>query len=214
MSNESRQVRGPHARSAQRRRQICEAVLAVVDEQGHENLTTADVARRAGASEPAVVYHFPTRDHLLVAGLQHMQDVAEEQLGSALPEVTDLDDLVQVAHAAIGHERRPRLCTCLTGAAAIAGHPAREHFRAYYARGVEVWSQVIEQRQLSGRAHPGLDPVEVARQVMATWDGLHTQWLVDPTFDLPGALVAAVRRLSGQNWMETRQLILRTDAGL
>ena len=36
------------------------------------------VAARSGCSEPTVVYHYPTKDHLLVAALERMDDLEAE----------------------------------------------------------------------------------------------------------------------------------------
>ena len=54
----------------ERRRDIAEATLALVVEKGHRAVVTAEIARRTGLSEPGVLYHFPSKDELLIGALQ------------------------------------------------------------------------------------------------------------------------------------------------
>jgi AcrR family transcriptional regulator len=208
--------RGPYARTAQRRRTIARAVLDVVQEKGHGNVTTAEVAHRAGASEATVLYHYPTKDHLLVAALQCSDDEDEERgsVGEAAQGLDVEKGLKAFAQAALRRENVMRLYTALAGDATTPGHPAQEFFAEHYRASTARFARIVEQRQAAGQAHPGLDAVEVARQFVAAWDGLQAQWLVDPVFDLGDVLVRAFRRLSGQNWMEARALLLDPSTGV
>ncbi|WP_019926852.1 TetR/AcrR family transcriptional regulator [Nocardia sp. BMG111209] len=203
--------RGNYARTAQRRRTIARAVLDLVLEKGHDGVTTAETAARAGISEATVLYHFPTRDHLLVAALRRVFEEDDEHLSAGLTAL-DLDRLR--TYATGGPREIALLYTTLAGHAGTSGHPAREFFAEHYAEARDRWTGIIAARQQDGLAHPGLDPAETARQFLATWTGLRAQWLVDPDFDLGAALISAFRRLTGQNWMEVRQRLLEPGAGL
>jgi AcrR family transcriptional regulator len=48
---------------------VLEATLAVLDETGYGQLTIEEVARRAGATKPAIYRRWPTRQHLALAAL-------------------------------------------------------------------------------------------------------------------------------------------------
>ncbi|ROP44343.1 MULTISPECIES: TetR/AcrR family transcriptional regulator [unclassified Rathayibacter] len=199
--------RGPYASTRKRRETIVAAVMGLVDELGHEGVTTSLVSQRSGVSETTVLYHFPSKDHLLVAALGAIEDErgAESQL--------DLDDTVIDARAfrrlpnPDSADPRFRLLTVLRGAAASPEHPAAEYFAARNARLVEVFARLIEHSQQKGLAHPAVDPRITARQVIAVWDGLMQFWISDPTFDLGAAVEDAIRRLTGQNLMEIQQLL-------
>ncbi|WP_232661501.1 TetR/AcrR family transcriptional regulator [Pseudonocardia sp. TRM90224] len=56
--------RDPHIAAA-----VIEATLAALDEGGYTRLTVEDVARRAGATKPAIYRRWPTRQHLVLAAL-------------------------------------------------------------------------------------------------------------------------------------------------
>ncbi|MET9992804.1 TetR/AcrR family transcriptional regulator [Streptomyces mutabilis] len=208
--------RGPYQRSHERRERIALAVLHLVDELGHEGVTTSLVAARSGSSEPTVLYHFPTKDHLLVAALDRSDDLELDlaTAGDGEPAL-DLDALRAVADSAVSaRERRLRLFVMLRGQAATPDHPAAGYFARRTERAMDVWTAMISQRQRAGLAHPGLDPRETARQVLALWDGLVLAHFSDPDFDCGRALVDGVRRLTGQNWVEALAGLNRPDTGL
>ncbi|WP_425826642.1 TetR/AcrR family transcriptional regulator [Streptomyces fractus] len=207
--------RGPYARSRKRREQIADAVLRLVDEQGHEHLTTALVARSSGVAEPSVLYHFPTKDHLLVAALERADDLSAAESGAEEEDSRlDLDGIRKAAALVSGTERRTRLYLMLKGQAATPGHPAGAYFRARTERSVRIFARLIAHRQREGLAHPGLDPESTARQVTALFDGLTLMQVTDNDIDAGGLLADGVRRLTGQNWMQARALLDDPGVGL
>jgi AcrR family transcriptional regulator len=199
--------RGPYAPSKKRRETIAGAVLQLVDEFGHEGVTTALVAQRSGVGETTVLYHFPSKDHLLVAALQRSEDVQAEIAGAYLQDtVLDIDALAHLATVNLD-DHRNRLLMMLRGQAATPNHPAGEYFADRTARMVDVFSRLIAHSQQAGLAYPGLDPVVTARQVVAMWDGLNQMWMSDPTFDVAPVLVGAIHRLTGQSLMEIESVL-------
>ncbi|MEU5755051.1 TetR family transcriptional regulator [Streptomyces sp. NPDC047829] len=208
--------RGPYQRSRARRDRIALAVLELIDELGHAGVTTSLVASRSGSSEPTVLYHFPTREHLLVAALERSDDLELGLATASDEEVTlDLDALRTVANAALSaHVHRLRLFVMLRGQAATPNHPAAEYFARRTERALTIWQNMIARRQRDGLAHPGLEPSDAARQVLALWDGLVLAHLGTPGFDCGQALVDGVRRLTGQNWIEGLAVLNLPDNGL
>ena len=208
--------RGRYARSHQRREQIAQAVLELVDELGHEGVTTALVAARSGISEPTVPYHFASKDHLLVAALERADDIDAGQAGADIGSLTlDLDVLRAFANSELrDRERRVLLFVMLGGLAATPGHPAASYLARRQRRAVEIFAALITARQRAGLAHPGLDPQDTARQVVALRHGLVSQWAQDRGINVGAALATGVRRLTGENWMQARALLNRADIGL
>ncbi|ONH21752.1 TetR/AcrR family transcriptional regulator [Pseudofrankia asymbiotica] len=220
MASTAGRGRGRYARTAARRQEIAQAVLDLVVEKGHAKVTTAEVGTRAGTSEATVLYHFPTKDHLLVAALERDDQLLRAQAerdGVALADGLrglDLDALGDFARTAVRREPLLRLYVAVLGLAAIPGHPAEEYISRQYRLAVEGYACLVAERQRDGQAHPGLDPTEVARQFIGAWDGLKLQWLQSPDFDIGDALVGAFRRLSGQNWMEAARTLLESPASI
>src|SRR5499427_10691262 len=58
----------------QRREQMLQAALEVIDERGYPEARITDVAERAGTSPALVIYYFKTKDHLLTEAMRLSED--------------------------------------------------------------------------------------------------------------------------------------------
>jgi AcrR family transcriptional regulator len=70
-----------------RRRQILEAAVHVIAEQGLCDTGIKDVAERAGTSPALVIYYFGTKDRLLREALTHAEDHFYDETAGALAEL-------------------------------------------------------------------------------------------------------------------------------
>lgn len=205
MSNATVTKRGPYARSRKRREQIAEAVLAIIDENGYETVTTAQVAERAGINEPTVMYHFPTKDHLLVAALERADELAAVRGHVDDEDATfDIEALRSAATETIANEPRLRLYYLIKGLAMNPDHPSAQYIQNRNLRAVEVFTRLVAGRQSQGLAHPAVDPHVAALQIVSLFDGLTAMWLSDRNFDLGEVLVSGIRRITGENVMAAR----------
>jgi len=66
-------------RSHETRQRILDAALTLLGERGYAGLRTADVAEAAGVSKGAQTHHFPSKDALVVAVVEHVFRRASEQ---------------------------------------------------------------------------------------------------------------------------------------
>lgn len=60
------------ARAKATRRTLLDATVSALVDCGYAGTTTQEVCRRAGVSRGTLLYHFPTRENLLVAALHHV----------------------------------------------------------------------------------------------------------------------------------------------
>src|SRR3954451_15206367 len=74
-------------RSRATRARLLEAAIACLADQGYQASTVAFVAERAGVSRGAAQHHFPTREDLFTAAVEH---VAEERLVAVRAHARDL----------------------------------------------------------------------------------------------------------------------------
>lgn len=206
--------RGPYAKSAERRAAIAKAAFEVVMAVGHAQLTTAAVAERAGMRERTMLYHFPTRDHLLVAAIEYFEHSmgggAGTLLGAEERRVSpdDFRELIdRLAQRSAGEDKRLQLQVALASAAQDPAHPAHAYFSRHYERVMGEMVELLRARQGAGLAHPDRDPVRMARQFVAVWDGLQQHWLIRRDFDLAEEIIEAFREISGQNAMKARQAV-------
>jgi AcrR family transcriptional regulator len=149
-------------------------------ERGHRSLTTLAVAQRAGISEPGLLYHFPTKEALLVAALARFDEQQLSQLapGEAIASAPE--------RAALGVRRTNivHLYTALLGEASNADHPAHDYFKERWRVGREIPARDIALLQERGEVDVSIDPKRAATWILAAWDGLQAHWLVDPSFDI------------------------------
>jgi AcrR family transcriptional regulator len=214
--NGRRQPRGPYAKTRERRAAISAAALALVIEKGHRNVTTTEVAARAEVTEATVLYHFPTKDHLLVAAKQADDDTTAETWGT-LEEVSahGFEELLATAiQRGIGRPNTLRLLMSLSADACDPEHPAHAYIERRQMDVAAYFSEILRRQQATGLAHPDIDPEPFGRQMIAVWDGLQAQWLVNPSFDLANEVIEAFRRLTRQEAMQAKRAMNELAAQL
>ena len=216
MSTVESPKRKPNARSKEKRERIARAVVDLVDELGHGNVTTALVAERSGIAEATVLYHFPTKDHLLVAGQSFLDDESLAAIGLEGHDVSEDIDFSpeQFAQYDAVDDNRARLYLMIKGMSSVPGHPAHDYYAARIQRQVTMFSALIRGRIAAGVAHPDIDPESAARQIVALWEGLGAMWMCDQTFSTGPLLASGIRRIIGQNVTELRDALNRPGAGL
>lgn len=185
--------RGSYAKTKERRRAIAEAALEIVLEKGHRALITADVAQRAGLSEPGVLYHYPTKDDLLLAALR----LSDEYEWSTMP----LGESVRRAPARAAESLRRinvvRLHTAMFGESSDPAHPAHDYFKQRWRAGDERMVESIVRLQQAGVVEPSLDPYRASRWIHTAWEGLQLQWLAEQNFDIAAELESLIERVLG-----------------
>lgn len=66
-------------RSEQMRRRILDAAVSLLSEKGYAGFRTAEVAEAAGVSRGAQTHHYPTKDALVLAALEHVFQTASQR---------------------------------------------------------------------------------------------------------------------------------------
>ena len=190
--------RGSYAKTAERRRAIAEAALEIVLEKGHRSLITADVAQRAGLSEPGVLYHYPTKDDLLLAALR----LSDEYEWETMP----LGESVRRAPARAAESLRRinvvRLHTAMFGESSDPAHPAHEYFKQRWRAGDERMVESIRRLQEAGVVDAAIDPFRASRWIHTAWEGLQLQWLAEQDFDIATELASLIERILGVSMRE------------
>lgn len=171
----SRRTRGPYAKTAERRRQIAQAAFEVFGSRGYRGGTVQDVADRVGMSQTSVLHHFPTKEALLVAALQHRDAITDDSPGMG---ERFADSVVQQAECNEGVAGLIELYAVLCGESTTEGHPARQYFQERFERLRGEYSAEFEYMESIGRLRPGVDPRTAGATLLALWDGIQVQWLL------------------------------------
>ena len=183
------------------RKAILAAAADVFAENGYRGTSLTEIANRVGMTQPGLLHHFNTKDQLLLA-------VVEEHEAESEHASTMMDDLApenfllveSMAKLAASNARArlaQLLLTTLSAEAIPLNHPLHEHFVQRYRRFRRGLAALLERAVESGAIRSDIDPQEIAREMIATLDGLHLQWLLDPReINLKKALRAYAERLA------------------
>ncbi|MBD8703650.1 TetR/AcrR family transcriptional regulator [Frigoribacterium sp. CFBP9039] len=173
--------RGPYAKSSERRAAIVDAAFEVFSTRGYRGGSLQEVADRVGVSQTGLLHYFPSKRDLLRAVLERRDSMAS---GAVRDGTTDGDFIEGVLRQARHNETVPGLIALyavLAGEAATEDAPVRgyvatrfEGLRAEYTAG-------FRDLESQGRLRPGVDPARAASGLVALWDGIQLQWLIDPS---------------------------------
>jgi AcrR family transcriptional regulator len=181
-------TRGPYAKSAQRSSDILDAATTVFATHGYTGGSLRDIARRLDLTLRSVVHHFGTKYELLEAVLDRADRTTNGN------ESFDFDAACVTAGVASATlervrtnlERREilRLFAILSAESSAPTHPAHDWFVDRYRRHCDELTAAFAYDQSCGRVDPDRDPRILSRLLIATWDGIQLQWLIDPSFDM------------------------------
>jgi AcrR family transcriptional regulator len=168
--------------SETRRRQILDAAVQVIAEQGLCDTRIQDVARRAGASPALVIYYFERKEKLLGQALAHADERFYVQTADALAGLASARDrlvrLVQLS-CAVGPDGQPDtidewvLWLDLWARAPRDPDVARER-EALDRRWREVIAGIVRDGQQTGE-FARIDPGDFSLKLAALIDGLAIQ---------------------------------------
>ena len=185
-SNDGIGTRGPYAKGVQRRQEILDQTLDVVASRGIDGTSLRAIGDAIGVSHAALRHYFSSREALLVEVLRERDAASDRALGDTAGVFSRLSF---VADRNVSEPALVTLYTTLLGASVESGNEtAREFFAARFdeARGNLV-AQLHDELAASGR-HSDADLEQVASLVIAAFDGLQVQWLLDRNVDIAGTL--------------------------
>lgn len=175
--------------------------MAVFGERGYANGSLQDIADRVGMTHSGVLHHFGSKEQLLIAVLDYRDDadVAELEGHHAPRGAQLLEHLVETAET---NSKRPGIVqayTVLLGEAVTENHPGRKFFSERFAGLRDMVTSAVA--DATGRTPDDPLTAMAASAIIATMDGMQTQWLLDrdgvdmrPIVEL--AIRALVRELS------------------
>ena len=177
--------RGQYAKGAERREQIIQTATDVFATEGFEGTALKRVAELVGVKEATLFHYFRGKQELLTAVLAERD---RRSLAVSDQEEVGLQLLALIAER---NRKEPGLTTLYAVASATAndpGHDSHGYFKDRFAEVVDVLTVDIERRQAAGQARTDLPATDLARLVVAAFDGLQLQWLYDKEVDVADGL--------------------------
>jgi AcrR family transcriptional regulator len=151
------------------REAIVEAALAILREEGIANLTSREVAARAGVSDASVYYHFGDRAGLLQAVFEQGMKPLKFMAGLDLQELEPVEviraatealerfflDVLPIMHAAQADQELRASIAAFVDAKELGPH-----------KGVALLGSYLRAQQKSGRVRADADPDAIALMII------------------------------------------------
>jgi AcrR family transcriptional regulator len=179
-----------YAKGRAKRAEIIERATALFGEAGYRGASLREIAARCGISHPGLLHHFATKEALLIAVLEHRDQLDMERF-TAEPGVDTLRRIAEVV--ALNETRRGivELYAVLSAEATAADHPAHDYFVRRYRTTLDTAETAYADARERGELREGVDPTAAAQELVALMDGLQLQWLLDGGRTPMAALVRA-----------------------
>jgi AcrR family transcriptional regulator len=176
-------------RGARTRAAILRAAVPLFVENGYRGAPLAAVADAAMLTQPGLLHHFPSKEHLLMAVLEERDLESRAAMREAWQDggAAALHALEGLVEHNTGTPDLVQLFTVLVGEAVATDHPAHEFFVERYGHLRQGTARTLQQAQLTGAFRSDVDMETVAALVIAVMDGLQVQWLLDRRLDMAGS---------------------------
>src|SRR5262245_27038439 len=180
------ELKGQAQRGAERRQAILDAALEVFASRGYRAGALAEIAARVEVSPAAILYHFGSKEELLMAVIAERDRRAALAL-SRLPAGGGLASIRALLAVAEAMERRRGLAelhTVIQTENLEPDGPAHAYFlgRSRFAR---QWvTQLLREGQRRGEVRPDIYCPAKARELIAFFEGASVLWLLDDEISL------------------------------
>jgi AcrR family transcriptional regulator len=192
---QAQKARPRRLEASARRREIIEASTRLIAERGYRGVSLDQIAEACGITKQGLLHHFPSKAELLVAILEHRDEVDLAEAAEHLPRSQTTagfrDEIRALAQRNLTQPGIVQLYAVLSSEALDPEHPAHEYFRRRLA-----WSRKLL-REGAETWHP--DPEGFAIEVLSFMDGLQLNWLRDPTIDFEARAMGFVDRILAEH---------------
>ncbi|GAA5064654.1 AcrR family transcriptional regulator [Thermocatellispora tengchongensis] len=196
----ARRKTGGYAAGRERRARIVEAAARHFATRGYHRAPMAKIAADVGLTEGGLLYHFPSKKHLLLAVAEHRIDAAAEwwrRLPADASVHAVLDAMVDATARNLAQPGLIELFVLVSAEAADGSSPAHAPFAARYRAAVDSLTEIFERCAARSELAPGTDCAALARECIAVSDGLQLQWVLsDGELDLVESVRGHTRRLA------------------
>jgi AcrR family transcriptional regulator len=180
------ELKGQAQRGANTRRAIVDAALDVFAARGFRSGALAEIADRVDLSAAGILYHFGSKEALLVAVIAE-RDRRAGDLITGLTGEGGLDSLHELVRIAELCEREPGLAalhTVLQVESFEADAPAHEYFqgRSQFVR--QAMEGFLADCQRRGEVAADVDCRAKAHEIIAFLEGAAVLWLLDRSVSL------------------------------
>ncbi|MFF0989568.1 TetR/AcrR family transcriptional regulator [Kocuria nitroreducens] len=201
---ESRAARAPSLIERTRRTQLIDVTLELVAEHGYAGTSLARIARAAGITKGAVLYHFPSKDAVIAAARDQVLAELVADVGAAVESspvsAAPAVYVRRMVEHLTGHPYRARMIV-ESGLHEASLRPASAPGSGARPAPAERWQPLallLQHARPTRGTGPASDLRTLAIAVGGAIDGLISEKLDDPSFDAVAAAETVVRMLEGE----------------
>lgn len=188
----------PRTARVETKRQIVDAALETLKNEGFGGATSRAIARAGGFNQALVFYHFGSVDNLLLAALDATSGARMERYRAAVDKVDSIDELARVAAEIYREDRDSGHMTVVSQM--VAGSLARPELAPAILERMEPWIDLAEEAVGKALAGTGLEdalPVrDLAYGLVTFYLGVNLLTHLDPERARTDALFDRVAELA------------------
>lgn len=180
---------------------ICQSAVRIFSSKGYHKTTMDDIAAEAGLTKGAIYWHFKNKRELFKFLIESRFKELDKLISTALSGKASPPSKIQNVFCVCldYYEKNRDFCALIkvfhSEGIVLIDKEFETWLRNIYARYREMLAAVIRQGMADGSFAPGIDPAMAGAVLIAAFDGLSFQWLVDPAaFSLSDAL-PVIRRM-------------------
>lgn len=168
------------------RDQLIEGAIQCLQAKGYARTTARDIAAAAGANLASIGYHFGSKEALLNEALRRLLVERTSRIGQVTFSVEDASPLERMTTAFVAvrkffEKHRPLLVAFVEAVAQAERSPElREQMAALYRDTRRAVAEMVRGSLGAAAERLRTDPDVMASFLMATFDGLVIQWLLEP----------------------------------
>jgi TetR/AcrR family transcriptional repressor of bet genes len=188
---------GRPSNKSERRAQIVDGLLSVIQRTGYEGATIQAIGKAAGLLPGLVHYHFKTKHEVLVALIETLTALLEQRYQARLAQAETpgarLDALID-AHVALGRDADPRAVAAwnVIGAEAVRDSEVRALYRAALARNLSEMRSLVRLNLVAQR-RVTRESTRIAAALVSAIEGAYRMGAVAPK-QLPRGYAAPMLR--------------------
>ncbi|MHC9043258.1 TetR/AcrR family transcriptional regulator [Microbacterium saperdae] len=183
------------AQGEQTREALLDIAVDLFGRYGYKGCSLAQIAKEGGVVQSALLYHFESKEKLLMTALlEHYPLTTERQDIASIAEgrSTFGEELERATAQSVQNPSLVRFFSVMAGESLTETHPAHKYFISRYDTLRVAFATAI-------RSGHSLDPTAqlsvegLVTMAFASLDGLQAQWLRNPMIDL----LSGVREIAG-----------------